>query len=297
MSQDAALRPNLRRSGRLAVPTILQMESTECAAACLGMVLAYHGRWVPLETLRVRCGVSRDGANAANILRAAREYGLVARGFRSIRSRLFDLPFPMILFWEFNHFVVLEGIKGDRAYINDPSEGPRRISLEEFDESFTGVCFGFAPGPGFTRGGARPNLVRRLNARFGQARRPLAFAALATLALVVPGVAVPTMLKVFIDDVLVRQNGAWMAPLLIGLALAAAAQGALIWLQRTLLARMETKLSIVTTARFIWHVVTLPMLFFSQRHAGDITSRVVSNDRVARLLSGSWRSTPSTCWP
>ena len=288
MNSDTRLHPNLnpRRGGRRTAPTILQMEATECAAACLSMILAYHGRYEPLEILRVRCGVSRDGANAANMLRAAREYGLVAQGFRSERTHLFDIPFPMIVFWEFNHFVVLEGIKGDKVYINDPNEGPRRISAAEFDESFTGVCFAFAPGPKFTRGGTRPNLVRGLSARFGQAWKPLAFAALATLALVIPGVAIPTMLKVFIDDVLIRQNGAWMAPLLIGLALAAAIQGALIWLQRTLLARMETKLSIVATARFFWHVVTLPMLFFSQRYAGDIASRVASNDRVARLLSG-----------
>ena len=287
MNSDSALHPNLRlnRGGRRTAPTILQMETTECAAACLGMILAYHGRWVPLETLRMQCGVSRDGANAANMLRAAREYGLVAQGFRSERTHLFDIPFPMIVFWEFNHFVVLEGIKGDKVYINDPSEGPRRISLAEFDENFAGVCFGFAPSPKFTQGGTRPNLVRGLSDRFGQAWEPLAFAALATLALVIPSVAIPTMLKVFIDDVLIRQNGAWMVPLLIGLALAAVIRGGLIWLQRTLLARMETKLSIVTTVRFFWHVVTLPMLFFSQRYAGDIARRVESNDRVARLLS------------
>ena len=288
MSSESRLRPNLRpgRGGRRAPPTILQMEATECAAACLGMILAYHGRWVPLETLRVRCGVSRDGANAANMLRAAREYGLVAKGFRSGREHLFDIPFPMIVFWEFNHFVVLEGIRGDSVYINDPGEGPRRISMQEFDEGFAGYAFGFERGDGFRRGGVRPNVVRGLSARFSRAWNPLAFAALATLALVVPGVAVPTMLKVFIDDVLIRQNGSWMTPLLIGLALAAAAQGALIWLQRTLLARMETKLAIASTARFFWHVATLPMLFFSQRYAGDIASRVMSNDMVARLISG-----------
>ena len=286
MSPAAELRPNLERGGRRAVPAILQMETTECAAASLGMILAYHGRWIPLETLRVHCGVSRDGANAASMLRAAREHGLVARGFRSERADLLDLPFPMVLFWEFNHFVVLEGIRGGRAYINDPNEGPRRLSLEEFDESYTGVCFGFQPGPDFRRGGKPPNVVRGLFARFGQASTPLAFASLATLALVIPGVAVPTMLKVFIDDVLIRHNGSWVMPLLVGLALAAAAQGVLTWLQRSLLARMETKLSIVTTARFFWHVVTLPMQFFSQRYAGDIASRVVSNDRVARLISG-----------
>ena len=286
MSPGEELRPNLKRGGRRAVPAILQMETTECAAACLGMILAHHGRWIPLERLRVQCGVSRDGANAANMLRAARECGLTAQGFRSAREELLDLPFPMILFWEFNHFVVLEGIRGGRVWINDPGEGPRRLSAEEFDESYTGVCFGFAPGPGFRRGGKPPSVARGLLARFGQAARPLAFATLATLALVVPGVAVPTLLKVFIDDVLIGQNALWVMPLLLGLGLAAVLQGALLWLQRSLLARMETQLSIVATTRFFWHVATLPMQFFSQRYAGDIASRVASNDRVARLLSG-----------
>ena len=288
LSSRPELQPNLRsdRGGRIKTPTILQMETTECAAACLGIILAYHGRWVPLEALRVRCGVSRDGANAANMLQAAGEYGLVARGFRCQREQLFDISFPMLVFWDFNHFVVLEGIKGDKVYINDPGEGPRRITMQEFDESFAGVCFGFAPSSRFSPGGPRPSLVRGLRARFGDAGSPLTFAALATLFLVVPGVAVPTIIKVFIDDVLIGQNSSWMSPLLIGLALAAVLQGALTWLQRILLARMETKLSIITTLRFFWHVATLPMLFFSQRYAGDIASRVASNDRVARLLSG-----------
>ncbi len=262
------------------------MESTECGAACLGMVLAYHGRWVPLEILRVRCGVSRDGANAANMMRAAREFGLIAQGFRTTSEGLFDLPFPMILFWNYNHFVVLEGIKGDRVYINDPGEGPVRVTREEFDEAFTGACFAFQPGPEFRPGGEPPNLYRGLRTRFGQALRPLAFAALATLALVIPGLALPTLLKAFIDDVLIGQNGGWMAPILVGLGAVALIQGSLVWLQRTLLARMETKLSVVTSVGFFWHVASLPMLFFSQRYAGDIASRVRSNDAVARLISG-----------
>ena len=290
MNADPALRPNLRRrpGGRRAAPTVLQMETTECAAACLGMILAHYGRWVPLEELRVRCGVSRDGGNAARMLRAAREYGLVARGFRCARQDLFEVPFPMVVFWNLNHFVVLEGIKGDHAYINDPAEGPRRVSLEEFDEGFSDVCFGFRPGPEFRAGGARPNLWRGLYARFGQIRRPFAFACLAALALVIPGLAIATLIKAFVDDVLIRQSDSWVAPLLIGLALAALAGGALTWLQRDFLARMQTKLSIVTTARFFWHVATLPMLFFGQRYAGDISNRVASNDRVARLVSGEF---------
>ncbi len=262
------------------------MESTECGAACLGMVLAYHGRWVPLETLRVRCGVSRDGANAASMMGAARSYGLSAQGYRAGREKLFDIPFPMIAFWNYNHFVVLEGIRGDRVYINDPGHGPRRISLEEFDEAYSGACFAFAPGKDFRPGGDPPDLLRGLKARLGQALRPLAFAAIATLAMIVPGLALPAMLKAFIDEVLIRQDGSWVVPLLLGLGAVALIQGALTWLQRILFARMETKLSIVATARFFWHVASLPLLFFSQRYAGDIASRVGSNDAVARLISG-----------
>lgn len=288
MKSSPELRPNLRPwlGGRRVTPTILQMETTECAAACLAMILAYFGRWVPLEELRVRCGVSRDGANAANLLRTAREYGLVAKGFRCTRERLYDIPFPMILFWEFSHFVVLEGIRGGRYYVNDPEAGPRSVGTQEFEESYAGVCFGFRRGPEFRRGGSRPSILRGLRTRFGHARGPLAFAVLATLALLVPGLAVPTVIKVFVDDVLIRQNGDWVNGLLIGLALAAVLQGALVWLQRVCLSRMEAKLSIVTTARFFWHVATLPMTFFGQRYAGDLTGRVMSNNTVAQLLSG-----------
>ncbi len=281
------LRGNLRRwpGGRRRVPTILQMEATECGVACLAMILAHHGRWVSLEELRVRCGVSRDGANAANIARAAREYGLVARGFVHPRKTLFKLPFPMILYWRRGHFVVLEGIRGDRLYINDPNDGPRRISPREFDDGYTGIGLAFAPGPRFRKGGSKPSIVRGLRARFGNARGALAFAAVATLTLLVPGVAVPTMARVFVDDVLILGNGDWVLALLLGLASAAGLQGALVWLQRAFLARMEAKLSIVMTTRFFWHLATLPMQFFGQRWPGDLVNRVASNDAVARLLS------------
>lgn len=269
------------------MPTVLQMETTECAAACLGMILAYFDRYTPLELLRVRCGVSRDGSNAANMMRAAREYGLEARGFRCVRARLSDFALPMVVFWDFNHFVTLEGIRGDKVYINDPNDGRHRISLAEFDEHYSGACFCFEPGPQFKpEPGGRPSLVRGLTRYLGQVKQPLFFIILATLGLALPGVATPTLLKAFIDDVLVRQHGDWMLPLLFGLLLAAVIQAALTWLQRTLLARLETKLSIVMTTRFFWHVATLPTLFFSQRYAGDVADRVTSNDRVARLLSG-----------
>ena len=285
MSVDSEFPANLKGSGRRRVPPVLQMESVECGAACLGMILAHHGRWVPLEALRVDCGVSRDGANAASVMRAARGYGLAAQGFRVSREQLFSLPFPMMIFWDFNHFVVLEGFRGKYAYINDPATGPARIALDEFDRSFSGVCFAFEPGPGFRRGGQPPEVLSGLRERFGDAWRPLAFAVLATLAMVVPGLALATLLRVFIDDVLIRQNGAWVGPVLGGLAAVALAHGGLSWLQRVLLARMATKLAMVASVRFTWHVLSLPMQFFNQRSLGDIAARIASNDTVARLLS------------
>ena len=287
-SHPGQFRPNLnrRRGGRRAVPTVLQMETTECGAACLAMVLAYYGKWVSLEELRVRCGISRDGSKAINILRAAREYGLIAQGARYAPERLFDLPFPMILFWNFNHFIVLEGIRGDRIWINDPERGPRKVSRREFDESYTGVCLVFQPGEEFQPSGSKPSVLPGLLQRLGHARAPLAYALLASAALILPGLAVPTLVKVFVDDVLIPASETLMTPLLVGLAVAAVSSASLTWLQQMCLARMETKLATIATVSFFAHLVRLPTTFFAQRSSGDITNRVASNDKIARTVSG-----------
>ncbi len=261
------------------------MEATECGAACLGMILAHHGRWMSLERLRVLCGVSRDGSKAARMLRAARECGLAARGFNSEPGQLFDLPFPLIAFWNFNHFIVVEGIRKDRVYIVDPASGPRRMTLQEFDEGFTGVCLAFEPGPEWRPGGKAPSSVRGLRSHLGRTRSALWFALLASVALAVPGLAAAALIRVFIDDVLITGNGAWVLTVLLGLAAAAVVQAGLTWLRQMSLARLEIRLSLVMVTRFLEHVVTLPMAFFGQRFIGDITARIASNDRVAQLLS------------
>ena len=277
-----------RRGGRRKTPVVLQMERTECGAACLAMILAYHGRWVSLEELRVTCGVSRDGSKATGVLRAARVYGLSAEGYRRDPGRLFDLPFPMIIFWRFNHYLVLEGVRGKNVFVVDPAEGPRTLPMEEFDKGFTGICLAFAPDSKFRTAGRRPSLLPSLLARLATAKSAVAFTILATVLLLVPGLAIPTLSKVFVDDVLVPRSDSLLVPLLIGLAVAAAGQCALTWMQQNCLARLETKLSIVMATGFLWHVLSLPMSFFNQRFAGDISERVTLNDRVARLLSGEF---------
>ena len=269
------------------MPTVLQMERTECGAACLAMVLAHYGRWMPLEDLRVRCGVSRDGTKALNIMRAAKALGMATRGVRAKSRRLSEFRFPMIVFWNFNHFVVLEGFRGNRVYVNDPAQGPRTLIRDEFEADYSDVCLLFQPGPEFRKGGGRPpSVLRGLFSRLGYARTPLLFVILATLVLIVPGIALPTLIKVFVDDVLIPRSDALMVPLMIGIGLTACVQAGLTWLQHLCLARMETKLAVVATTRFFLHLFTLPMTFFHQRYAGDIAARVMSNDKVAQMISG-----------
>ncbi len=266
-------------------PTVLQMEAVECGAAALATVLAHFGRWVPLEELRLACGVSRDGSKASNMVKAARAYGLEAKGYKREPQSLRVVQPPAIVHWNFNHFVVLEGFRKGRVHLNDPAVGPRTVSEEELDQAFTGVVLTFRPGPEFRRGGAPPQLLPALKRRLAGSRAALAFVLLAGLALVVPGLVLPVFSKAFIDGVLLEGRRDWMTPLLLGMAAAALLLGALTWLQQTYLLRLETRMAVAGASRFFWHVLRLPTEFFSQRYAGDVSSRVGINDRVAQLLS------------
>ena len=276
---------------RVKAPTVLQMEAVECGAAALAMVLAYHGRIVPLEELRVACGVSRDGSKANNVLRAARTYGLVAKGFKKEPGQLKTIVVPMIVHWNFNHFMVLEGFRDGKAYLNDPAAGPLVIPEDEFDQSFTGVALVFERGPEFTRGGEAPSLVRALARRLPGSRVALSFVIAAGLALIVPSIVAPVFNKVFVDDVLVRGMVGWLKPLLIAMVVTSLIIAALVRLQQHYLLRFETKLSVETSGKFFWHVLRLPVAFFTQRYAGDIANRVGINDRVAKLVSGDLATT------
>jgi len=283
------LRPS--PTARTRVPTILQLEAVECGAATLAMILAAFGKWVPLEEMRVACGVSRDGSKASNMVKAARGFGLDAKGFKKEPAQLRELPTPMILHWNFNHFVVLEGFRKGWAYIVDPAMGPRRVSSDELDQAFTGVVLTFTRGPAFAKGGALPGVLASLRGRLHGAGPALAFAVLAGIALVVPGLVAPAFSRVFVDQVMVKGLDGWTGPLLAAMVVAALVMATVTWMQQTQLLRLETRLALGSSGRFLWHVLRLPVGFFTQRFAGEIGSRVGVNDRVAQLLSGELATT------
>ena len=275
-----------RQSARVRTPTVLQMEAVECGAAALAMVLGGFGRYEPLEKLRIDCGVSRDGSKASNVLKAARAYGLLAKGYKKEPRQLRTMPLPLIAFWNFNHYLVVEGFGKGKVYLNDPAEGPRTVTDAEFDEAFTGVALVFEKGPHFRRGGARPGVLTSLAARLRGSLVPLVFLVAASLGLALPGLVIPAFARVFLDQVLVGGQQAWMRPLLVAMGVTAVIRGGLTWLQQNTLLRLESKLSIGGSARFFWHILSLPIEFFSQRYAGDIVRRVALNDQIASLLAG-----------
>ena len=276
------------RGGVARTPTVLQMEEVECGAAALGMVLGYWGRHVPLEELRVACGVSRDGANAANIVKAARSYGMEAKGHRDFGVLDRSRPVPAIAFWNFSHFVVVEGFRNGEVQIQDPAFGRVRLSDEEFADSYSGIMLTFVPAPGFVPGGAPPSFASTLWRRLERSRAGFAYAVLAGLALAVPGILVPGFTAIFINEILVPDQLRWVVPLLAGLSVTILLLLALSLAQQRALLRLQVKLSLKMSSQFLWHLLRLPTVFFAQRFPGGLVTRVQVNDNIATLLAGQF---------
>ncbi|MCF4965691.1 NHLP family bacteriocin export ABC transporter peptidase/permease/ATPase subunit [Nostoc sp. CMAA1605] len=280
-----------QRSKRVKTPTLLQMEAVECGAAALGIILGYFGRIVPLPELRRECGVSRDGSKASNVLKAARNYGLEAKGLRKELDKLPDLNPPYIIFWDFNHFLVVEGWSNQRVYLNDPATGPRSVSWQEFDEGYTGVVLVMEPGAEFQKGGRKPSMIGSLWERLRGSTSALVYCIVAGFSLTLVGMAVPVFSQIFVDEILVEQRLDWLNPLLLGMSVAAVLQGLLTLLRLQYLRRLKIKLSVGMSSRFLWHLLRLPVGFYAQRFAGEITSRISLNDQVANVISGQLTTT------
>ena len=269
------------------VPQVMQMEALECGAACLAMILAYYGRWEPLEKVREQCGVSRDGSKASNILRAARSYGLAASGAAGDAEALRENgAFPCIIFWNFNHFVVLDGFKGDYAYLNDPARGQVRVTMKEFEECFTGVVLLFEKTDAFKEGGSKPSTLRYARERLKGMGAPIAFVMITAAITSLAGISNTSMGQVFMDRILSGKNLDWLGPLMICMLILAIVIGTVSVLNALYLVKIRGKIAVVSSSRFMRHLLHLPVGFYSQRMVGDLQQRQSSNETIAFALIG-----------
>ena len=268
------------------VPVILQMEALECGAASLAMIFAYYKKFIPLERLRLECSVSRDGCNAKNILVAARHNGMVAKGFsyNDIDALKEEIDFPAIIHWNFNHFVVLCGFKGKNAILADPASGIRKVEMEEFKKSFTGIVLTFEPGEDFVADGSKQSVVKFLLKRLNGAIIPLAFIVIIGFLLSITGSVSSIFSKIFADYILVGTDKTVMMPLMMAMGSVLVIDFVLNSLQSIYLLKIQGKMSINSGTMFMWHVLRMPVEFFAQRYAGDISSRQDSNDSIAASI-------------
>lgn len=272
---------------RQRTPTFLQHEVAECGAACLGMVLGYFGRWVTLEELRYATAANRDGTRASNIVRAAKLYGIAAKGYTKKPEDLAGMPMPVVVFWNFNHFLTVEGIGDGQVWVNDPATGPRAMTLAEFDEGFTGVVLTFERTPEFRPGGTAPSLFGNIISQLSRVRSGLVGVVLAGFLLLVPGLLLPGMQRAFTDYYLIAKKESFLWWILAGLLALALARATMVALQHHLMARLQLRLGVTSNSQLLWHILHLPMNYFAQRNAGEIASRSSIADRFTGLLSGS----------
>lgn len=267
------------------VPVVMQMEALECGAAALTMILAYYGKWLPLEQVRADCGVSRDGSNAKNVLRAARSYGMDAKGYRYEPEELRKSgKFPCIIHWNFNHFVVLDGFRGNKAVLNDPAKGSCTVSMEEFDEAFTGICLMIEPGADFQPDGRPKSVLAFARKRLTGTGTAVAFVVLTAVITSLAEMIHPAFSRIFVDRLLTGRNPEWLLPFLAVLTGFSLLQIAVAWIKAVYSLRISGKMAVVGSTGYMWKVLRLPMEFFSQRMAGDIQGRMAANAGIAETL-------------
>ena len=287
MSLFKQSKPNLKpvTNGVAKVPVIMQMEDLECGAACLAMVMAYYQKWVPLEQVRIDCGVSRDGSKAKNVLLAARNYGFVADGYRmEIDSLKKEGKYPCIIHWDFNHFVVLNGFKRNKACLNDPARGTVEVSMEEFDRCFTGIVLQFAPGESFVPSGKRKSTIDFARKRLKGASVAVAFVMLTTAISYVFGIINPVMTRIFYDRLLTGKNREWLIPFIAIMGFLCVLQLIVEWVRTVYSLRIDGKMAVIGSTSYMWKVLRLPVEFFTQRMTGDIMQREGTNASIAGTL-------------
>jgi len=271
--------------GRVKTPTILQMEATECGAASLAMILAYYNSWIPLEKLREECGVNRDGSKASNIMRAAQNRGMEVHGYRWNAENLKEeANFPLIVFWEFNHFLVLEGITYDKVYLNDPAVGRRTVDWDEFLESYTGIAITLEPGENFKREGKKYSPFKTIIKKILQDKKGTLFFLFLGICMVIPGIAAPVMTRIYFDEIFSGKHIDWLQTLCLSMTIAFIVSGVLAWFRAALLTGWERKFTLLESSKFFRQLLQLPIKFFHQRYAAEVAGRVNLNASVSKSM-------------
>ena len=267
------------------VPVVMQLEVLECGAASLTMIMHYYRKWIPLEQARSDCGVSRDGANAKNIILAARSYGCEAKAWRVDPEDLIaEGPFPCIIHWGFNHFVVLCGFRRGKAVLNDPARGHIDVSMEEFDREYTGVMITVEPGEDFEPSGKRKTVFSYAKERLTGTSAAVTFVVLTTTISSLIGVISPVFGRVFLDRLLSGRNPEWLLPFTAALCAFSLINVVVLWIATVYNLRIQGKMEAVGSANYLWKVLRLPMSFFSQRLSADIADRQSTNASIAGAL-------------
>ncbi len=279
------------KSNYAKTPTVYQMEATECGAASLKMVLGYYGCHIPLERMRIESGVSRDGCNGKNIMLAAMKFGLETHAYKKDPRALIDMPVPCIIHWNFNHFVVWEGKKGNNYYINDPAIGRRKLTFQDIDDCFTGIVITFFPTEKFEKTKKEGSLfsfsVGRLKGQYAS----VAALIILGLFLAIPGLLIPSFSRVFIDEILLEGNTGWITPLVAVMTGTMLVQMFLTYYRGHLLLKLQRKMILISSHGMLSHMIKLPLSFFEQRYAGDLSQRVSNNNNVNSFLTGDLAQT------
>jgi len=273
-------------TGKVAkVPVVIQMEKLECGAACLTMILGYFGKFVPLEQIREDCSINRDGVNVKILIKVAQSYGLKSKivrcGIDALRQQG---TFPCIAHWNFTHFVVCNGIKGNKVYLNDPSKGARTVSLEEFTEAFTGICMFLEPTESFIPDGQQESTLEIVKRKLKGTGAAVAFVVLTTIITSIISLINPAFSRVFMDYLITGTHVEWLRPVIHSMALLVVVNLVVSAIRSHFNYRVNGSIAAIGATEFFWHVLHVPLRFFSQRSIGDIQTRQSINETLSSII-------------
>ena len=274
-----------KTKGVAKVPVVIQMEAMECGAASLCMILAYYGRWVALSEMRDLVGISRDGTKLSSMSKVARSFGLTATAHSTDVEGLFkNASFPCIIHWQFRHFMVCCGRRGKNVYINDPAKGMIKMSIEEFDNGFTGIYADYAPTESFEPGGREKSIWEYAKENLTDAKSTIVFVGLASIVTALTGAMMPALTRVFVDRVLSGQSNSWIGPLITLMIIVCLIMLMVGWVQAVFQMKLFGLLGIKSCTRYMWHMLHMPQQFFFQRQPGDLQQNEAATEGIAKTF-------------